>query len=528
MATVSVLGTPGPDLFRPAPNFQENITYIGLGGNDTYYLVTRTYFLVVAGQNLGLRTATTFAQEAAGGGTDTAFLFNSIPNQPIARTLPNVERIIVQTSNSAGNPTDWTVTSNQVNNTITMNAGDDIVKAGGGNDTVQGGAGNDHLQGEAGNDVLFGGAGNDRLAPGTGHDQVHGQGGVDLLSFAEFTASVTVNLVTGAVSTGTTFTGIEGAVGGKGNDIFYVDSQADQIIENVASGTDRVVASRTYALSADANVETLTTTGPTTTTVINLTGSNTANTILGNAAANRINGGGGVDLLSGFGGNDLYFVDNALDVVIEGAGKGTDAVRASVDYVLSASSHVENLQTTNISGTDGIDLTGSNLNNVITGNAGANVLKGLGGNDRIFALDASRFGSILSTDFLYGGLGSDQLSGGDGRDVFVFDTALNATTNVDRILDYSVADDTIQLENAIFTVLPGPTGPRASPRELTADEFHISTSAVLAHDSSDRIIYQQTTGGLFYDRDGDGAALAIRFAQLTAGLALTQADIVVV
>jgi hypothetical protein len=44
-------------------------------------------------------------------------------------------------------------------------------------------------------------------------------------------------------------------------------------------------------------------------------------------------------------------------------------------------------------------------------------------------------------------------AGGSAADIFVFDSALNATTNVDQITDYNVTDDTIRLENAIFTAL---------------------------------------------------------------------------
>src|SRR5262245_15120961 len=128
MATVTVRGTPGPDVFRPAPDFEAEILYVGLGGNDTYYLVTRTYFLVINGQPQGLRTAVTFAQEAVNAGFDTAHLINSIPNQPMSRTLPNIERIIADPQLTNADPTDWTVTTNEVNNQITMWNGDDTVR----------------------------------------------------------------------------------------------------------------------------------------------------------------------------------------------------------------------------------------------------------------------------------------------------------------------------------------------------------------------------------------------------------------
>ena len=69
-------------------------------------------------------------------------------------------------------------------------------------------------------------------------------------------------------------------------------------------------------------------------------------------------------------------------------------------------------------------------------------------------------------------------------DKFVFDTALNAATNVDDILDYVVADDTIFLDRAIFTGI-------AANGTLAATAFRAGTVAV---DADDRIMYDAATG----------------------------------
>ncbi len=55
-----------------------------------------------------------------------------------------------------------------------------------------------------------------------------------------------------------------------------------------------------------------------------------------------------------------------------------------------------------------------------------------------------------------------------------------------------------------------------------------SISAAAAADAEDRIIYDNATGALFFDSNGSAAGGAIRFAQLTTGLALTNADFVVI
>ena len=60
---------------------------------------------------------------------------------------------------------------------------------------------------------------------------------------------------------------------------------------------------------------------------------------------------------------------------------------------------------------------------------------------------------------------------------------------------------------------------------MAADAFHIGAAAA---DAEDRIIYNQATGALSYDANGTGAGGLVKFAQLTAGLGLTNADFVIV
>ncbi|WP_180355838.1 hypothetical protein [Aliirhizobium smilacinae] len=57
--------------------------------------------------------------------------------------------------------------------------------------------------------------------------------------------------------------------------------------------------------------------------------------------------------------------------------------------------------------------------------------------------------------------------------------------------------------------------------DLSSAAFYAGTAA---HDSSDRIIYDKSSGKLFYDADGKGGAAAIQFAQLQKGLSITASD----
>lgn len=155
-----------------------------------------------------------------------------------------------------------------------------------------------------------------------------------------------------------------------------------------------------------------------------------------------------------------------------------------------------------LSGTKNADtLTGSEGNDTLSGLAGADTLKGLGGDDR-----------------LIGGAGNDALTGGTGKDYFVFDSALGKT-NIDSIVDFVSGTDKLELKNAIFSKLVGGA--------LAASDF-VAGSAPKALDTSDHILYNTSTGALYYDADGSGKGAAVQFATLVGHPALVASDFVIV
>lgn len=164
---------------------------------------------------------------------------------------------------------------------------------------------------------------------------------------------------------------------------------------------------------------------------------------------------------------------------------------------------------------------GGDGNDSLYGNSGGNQLYGYRGNDILVGRSGNDLLSgYRGNDNLYGGLGNDRLIGGSGVDKFVFNTALNGSTNVDTIDDFSVISDLMVLENAIFTTI-GALG------TLAASAFRQNASG-LAADASDRIIYETDTGNLFYDSNGNRSGGRTLVAHLDGGLAVTHQDFLIV
>ena len=121
-------------------------------------------------------------------------------------------------------------------------------------------------------------------------------------------------------------------LGGAGNDLYFVDNQADVVTENVGEGTDTVNAAVSYSLAvaSEVNSEVEILTANPFTTGVTLTGNRFTTTINGNLGNDTLDGslglnvtlkgGAGNDLLIGGSGNDFLDGGTGNDTMIGGAG----------------------------------------------------------------------------------------------------------------------------------------------------------------------------------------------------------------
>ncbi len=424
-------------------------------------------------------------------------------------------------------------------------SGDDTIRGSTNSDSLDGFAGDDILDGNGGADFLNGGTGADIMIGGSGNttyevdnafdavieffgggtDTVYssinytlGQA-VDRLTLTETAISGTGNEMANRISGNSMNNVLNGRDGdddlrgGTGDDVLIGSYGADKLDGGAGSDAADYSTSRnglTVSLLS-SKLNTGDAQGDTYKAIENLTGSGFADSLFGNNGANQLRGGNGNDGLTGYNGNDQLYGDAGNDVLIGGGGAdalfggaGTD----TASYASAGSGIIASLANGSINTGDAAadtyveveNLTGSAFDDYLYGNSGNNVIDGGAGND-----------------ILKGYAGNDHLIGNSGDDVFMFNTALNTTTNVDSIQGYNVADDAIWLDDSVFKSLATGT--------LSASAFRIGSAAA---DASDRIIYDSSTGKVSYDIDGAGGAGAIQFALLSKNLALTYADFIVV
>jgi len=390
----------------------------------------------------------------------------------------------------------------------------DVLKGGRGYDELYGGDGDDTLYGGDHSDGLAGGKGNDTLIGGAMADVLFGESGSDTASYRDATAGVVASLANSLENTGDAagdiYSSIENLTGSRYADKLIGSDESDNILTG-GGGADALFGGlgRDTASYSDASKGVIASLanpsgnsndarGDTYSSIENLTGSIYSDKLTGDKGANNLLGCDGDDLLEGGDGNDTLIGGVGADSLVGGTGTDIASYAGSSQGVMAnlgkASANTNDAKGDTYSSIE--NLAGSSYADILTGNSAKNTLNGGGGDDR-----------------LYSGTGSDVLIGGAGKDTFVFNSKLGLT-NISTIDDFNVADDTIWLDDDVFTAI-GNVG------SLAAEAFHGGSKS---HDASDRIVYDKTTGKLWYDADGSGKGEAIQFALLDKNLTITVSD----
>jgi serralysin len=433
--------------------------------------------------------------EKAGEGHDILYFSIVVPSQ-LSRNYTLGAGVSIEELRIADH-----LASEQIN--LTGNEFGQLIVGNGMGNLINGGGGADVFQGMGGDDVYFPDADDVIIeAVGEGADVLltrvsyvlNAGASVEFMSAQagiHLTGNELAQVITGHDGMADVLRGGGGADtlrGRDGNDTYFVDSD-DIVEEDSTGGSDIVYAESSFVLTS-ANVEILATVNNFATTAINLTGSAGNQYITGNAGANRIDGGGGSDYMWGREGDDEYVHVSANDIVVEHDGQGFDTLYADGSFQLDAIVSIEALRAFDPAGTTAINLTGNGFGQLVSGNAGANRIDGGGG--------------------------ADNLEGLGGVDLFLFTTALGGG-NIDTILDYQAGLENIYLDDAVFTGL--------APGALSAGAFRTGTTA---QDADDRILYDTTTGALYFDSDGVGGNAAVQFAIVTGAPTLSALDFTVI
>jgi len=321
--------------------------------------------------------------------------------------------------------------------------------------------------------------------------------------------------------------GADTLIGLGGNDTYALTDNDNTIIETPDGGTDDtvqvgftidlgLVGSRMVgSVSMDygfENIENIVLTGSAN---INATGNNLDNEITGNSGNNILDGGAGADTLAGGLGNDTYIIDR-YDRVVENATGGNDTVVTDAGVFSLTGRQGQNLENLTLTSSSRGHVDGNNQGNIINGGSSRDELNGGDGNDTLNGNGGDdRLDGEKGNDTLNGGAGRDLLTGGRGADSFVFD--LSGVANADKVKSFNAGQgDKVVLDNAFFTSLAGPA--------VAASELIFGSASA---DANDFLIFEKIgneDGKLYYDADGNGAAVQQLIATFTGAVVLAAGD----
>ena len=407
----------------------------------------------------------------------------------------------------------------------TLVAADIVVEGegGGGGQPINGTPGDDSLVGGPGDDTINGLAGNDVLVSGMGNDLVTGGAGSDVFFFWGDPDSGNVDQITdfaGGADKLRFNSGFFTDIGPSGNfaasDARFWSSAAgtahdadDRVIYNTSTGqlffdADGSGPGASLLLATLQGAPSLVAGDV---SVDNETGSG-GQVINGTAGADALSGTQGNDTINGLGGSDVFLAGSTGGNDVIDGGAGGDAIefkeRATSAIVADfAAGTITGGSTGTISFTNVERLVASDFSDSLTGNAVSQTLTGRAG-----------------ADTLAGAGGVDTLWGGGGADTFVFREM--GTANADRVSDFASGLDKLAVDDAAFSAIGAAGG------FGVGDARFWSSASGMAHDADDRVIFDTSTGSLYYDADGNGSGAAQLIATVQSGATVVATDIVVI
>jgi serralysin len=359
------------------------------------------------------------------------------------------------------------------------------------NDEITGDSGNNRIDGLLGNDIIQAAGGNDTVSGGGGTNTLNGGPGTDTL------------VVEGLIQSRSLVNGILTVVGSLNGVSFVHNASAfEQVLDN---GVLRTVLAFFGQVGTGTVQQTVI---PETKPLPAVEGLVAGQTLNGDNNPNTINGGAGFDDIAGFGGNDVLRGLAGEDHIFGGTGADTVEGDDGHDVILGGPDN-DTLRGGNQS--DYID--GGTGDDFSTGGSGFDILDGGDGNDFLHGgpeSDTLRGGN--NNDSLDGAVGRDTLAGGANNDTFLFTAGFSG--NDDVVADYNVAEDSIRIAASLVGL---PVGP------LPAARFKNTASGAV--DADDRIIYDSTTGNLFFDSNGSAAGGSVLIADFASGLLMVAGEI---
>ncbi len=354
----------------------------------------------------------------------TVTLSNPVAANLVTGTAQGVIRndeVLIQ-----GTPNNDTLTGGPAGESIQGLAGNDSLFGNAGDDTIEGGDGNDTLVGGDGDDSIDGGAGSDTILAGLGSDDFHGgtTGFRDTVSYASTIIGGPITVTMTDVANGSvtkpngdvdSLSMITGIWGTAGNDSFlssatiFAGFPTASLRIRPGAGNDTVDgagAARTAvdysdavkAIHVDLSLNRASQDGFDGTDTLNnvrfvTTSGGFNDTIIGSNADERFGlGGAGNKLIDGGGGTDTYrndastgFVANLQTSLVGGVPTGTVIKASGTDTLIS----IENL----VGGRGNDSITGSQFDNMLSGEFGADTVDGAGGFD---TLDMSAMSTVFS------------------------------------------------------------------------------------------------------------------------------------